>query len=80
MHLAGILQRSIELHGRFQKSVEGVGHLGYFGDTSKITLTLTSEMRRRLGAERKRRALAAIPGVIRMILSEYVSTHPIEER
>ena len=50
----------------------------YFGPY-KHTLTLTGEMEKRLDAERERRCLQTIPEVIRTILSEYVSTHRIEE-
>jgi hypothetical protein len=54
--------------------------MSYYGFTQKHTLTITDEMEKRLEAERKRRCLQTIPETIRAILSEYVSTHRIEER
>jgi hypothetical protein len=53
--------------------------MSYSGFTYKHTLTITEEMHKRLEAERKRRCLGTIPETIRAILSEYVSTHKIEE-
>lgn len=51
-------------------------HLG----TYKHTLTVAAEMEKRLDAERERRCLQTIPETIRAILSEYVSSHPLEEK
>jgi hypothetical protein len=43
----------------------------------RITLTMARTMRDRLEEERKIRMLETIPETVRMILSEYLSTHPL---
>ena len=46
----------------------------------RYTLTVTEDMHERLEEDRKRRCLQTIPETIRAILSEYVSTHPPNEK
>ena len=49
--------------------------------TERITVTIANEMHERLEEERKRRFLETIPDTVRMILSEYPSTHsPLTEK
>ena len=47
--------------------------------SEKYTLTVTAEMHQRLEEERKRRYLHSIPETIRMILSEYLSSQPVNK-
>ena len=68
------LLESITLH---KTAIEEVRCLLY--PTDKITLSITYDMKHRLEAEMKHRCLGSLPEVIRAILSEYVSTHPLEQ-
>jgi hypothetical protein len=48
--------------------------------STKHTLTVTQDMNKRLEEERKRRYLHSIPETIRLILSEYLSNQPTNEK
>jgi hypothetical protein len=42
----------------------------------RCTVSVTRDMYRRLREERERRFLESVPETIRVILSEYLATHP----